>query len=109
MGCHLAFMQISASTGRMTLATATLLENSVRMDAKSDANTITENFGSCARPPRCTAISLLIPELLEPSANAKPPPKRKMRPHGSFCCTTFQVIRGADGAVGFLDSSLLKK
>lgn len=109
IGCQPALIHISDNTGKITLATATLLENSVKTEANIEANTITENLGNCAKPPKCNAINLLIPELLDPSAKAKPPPNKKIRPHGNFCWATFQVIRGADGAVGLLVGSLLKK
>lgn len=34
-----------------------------------------------------------IPERLPPSANAKPPPNKKIKPHGSFEFIYFQFIR----------------
>lgn len=107
IGCHLAPIDISAKTGKITLATATLLEKSVINDAHKQAMTITENLGSFSRSDRASAIIWLMPLALEPSAKAKPPPRRKIRPQGIFCCTAFHVIRGGEAVFGRLEGSLL--
>lgn len=107
-GCHLATFDISASTGSNTLATATLLENSVRTDANIHAMAITANFGSFTRSSKYMAMSSLMPLCLEPSARAKPPPSKKIRPHGSFCWMTFQVTSGGEATLGLLSLFLLK-
>lgn len=106
-GCHLAAIDISANTGNNTLATATLLENSVNVDAIKHAIANTANFGNCTSAPKFLAINSLIPVTFEPSANAKPPPNRNIRPHGNFCWTTFHVINACDGCFGLFSSSLL--
>lgn len=108
MGCHRATTDISARTGNMTLATATLLEKSVMIEAHRHAITNTDNLGSFAKSASDVAIISLMPLALEPSARAKPPPSRKIRPQGIFCCTAFQVISGGEAIFGRLLSSLLK-
>lgn len=107
IGCHRATTDISAKTGNITLATATLLEKSVITDAHKHAITNTANFGSFVKSANDVAIVSLIPLAFEPSANAKPPPSRKIKPHGIFCWTAFHVISGGDATFGRFDSSLL--
>lgn len=107
MGCQRATTDISANTGNITLATATLLEKSVINDAHRHAITNTASLGSFVRSARELAIVSLIPLAFEPSANAKPPPSRKISPQGIFCWTAFQVISGGDATFGRFDSSLL--
>lgn len=41
-----------------------------------------------------------IPDRFPPSASAKPPPSKKISPHGIFELITFQVIRPGVGCVG---------
>lgn len=81
-------------------AIATFEENSVKVLATRLVTKTTANGGRALNPFRYSAIYSDIPVSLEPSAMAKPPPKRNKSPQGIFCCTTFQVKRDGDGFLG---------
>lgn len=85
----------------MMLAIATLELNAVKNSAiKSTMNRIA-GFGRDPRTFKDSAIIEAIPLCLLPSAKAKPPPIKKIRPHGTRCCKNFQLDIDGVVSVGY--------
>lgn len=79
------------------LAIATLELNAVKNSAIKITMKRIAGFGSAPRTFNDSAIIEAIPLCLLPSAKAKPPPIKKIRPHGTRCCKNFQL--DIDGVV----------
>lgn len=93
-------MDISASTGSRMLAMATFDVNSVSVWAVRHTMNSSSIGGKSLRPTSDVPSMADIPDTLPPSANAKPPPNRKIRLHGIFWLMIFQLMRAGVGAVG---------
>lgn len=99
-GCISVAMDISASTGSRMFAMATFDVNSVNVCAVRHTMNSSSNGGRSLRPTSELPSMADIPDVLPPSASAKPPPSRKIRLHGIFWLMIFQLMRAGVGAVG---------
>jgi len=93
-------LTISARTGIMMLAMATLELNAVRNTATRMTTSRRTAWGRAFKPIKAVPIILAMPLCLLPSANANPPPNRNTRPHGTLPWMNFQVISEGVGPVG---------
>lgn len=84
------------------LAMATFDVNSVNVWAAKQTMNSNTNGGKSFRPVREFPNIADMPDRLPPSANAKPPPNKKIKLHGTFALMYFHVMSPCDGAVGSL-------
>lgn len=101
-GCISIATDISASTGNMMFAMATFDVNSVKVCAAKHTRNNNNNGGRSFRPTNEFPNIADMPDRLPPSANAKPPPNKKIKLHGTLALIYFHVISPCDGAVGSL-------
>lgn len=99
-GCTSISAESWARTGNMTLATAKFDVNSVRICADRQIKNNTTMNGNDFIPVRECPNIADMPESLPPLANAKPPPNKKIKLHGTLALMYFQVIKLAVGCVG---------
>lgn len=88
---------ISANTGNIIFATATFDVNSVNVCAVIQTINNNKIGGRFFKPANEFPNIADIPDLEPPSANANPPPNKKIRLHGTFVLIYFHVINPADG------------
>lgn len=99
-GCISIATDISAKTGSMMFAIATFDVNSVKVCAATQIINNSTNGGRSFRPTKEFPNIADIPDRFPPSANAKPPPNKKIKLHGTLALMYFHVISPCDGAVG---------
>lgn len=92
-GCISMAIDISANTGNKILATATFDANSVKICAVKHTINSRTIGGKSLRPTSELPNIADIPVFLPPSANAKPPPNKNIKPHGILEFTYFHVIK----------------
>lgn len=90
----------SPTIGNMTFATATFDVNSVMNDALKQIMNKTSRSGKFLASFNEPANIDDIPVFLPPLANAKPPPNKKIKLHGTFWLMYFHVIKPCSGFVG---------
>lgn len=101
-GCISMATDISASTGNIMFAMATFDVNSVSVCAATQTMNSNNNGGRSFRPTNEFPNIADIPDRLPPSANANPPPNKKIKLHGTLVLMYFHVMSPCDGAVGSL-------
>lgn len=99
-GCISIAMDISARTGSIIFAMATFDVNSVKVCAAKHTMNSSNNGGRSFRPIKEFPSIADMPDRLPPSANAKPPPNKKIKLHGTLALIYFHVMSPCDGAVG---------